>query len=328
MIAFALVGAGRIGRLHAGNIAAHPGARLLCVADVDAAAAGELAACHGATAVPVEAALAGDADAVLIASSTDTHARLIEAAASHGKAVFCEKPIDLDTARARAAVEVTTRAGVPLAVGFNRRFDPSFAALKARLQAGEIGRLEMLSIVSRDPAPPPLEYVRVSGGLFRDMMIHDLDMACWLLGEMPETVHAMGSVLVDPGIGECGDVDSALVTLRTASGRLAQISNSRRAVYGYDQRVECLGAEGMLRAGNVREDTVEFAGRCGYRRAALMHFFLQRYAEAYRAELDAFVVALERGDSPAPDGSDGVRALVLADAAQASLVSRGPIRVA
>lgn len=328
MLNFALLGAGRIGRLHAANIAAHPKARLLLVADAAAASAADVAALHGAKVASVEAALASaDVDAVLIATSTDTHAPLIEAAAAAGKAILCEKPIDLDIARATAAVRAAAAAGVPLAVGFNRRFDASFASLKARLDAGAVGTPEIVSIASRDPAPPPVSYVKVSGGLFRDMMIHDLDMARWLLGEEPVEVHAMGSALVDPAIAGAGDVDTAVVTLRTASGRLAQISNSRRAAYGYDQRIECHGSMGMIRADNLRATTVEVATADGFARDPVLHFFLERYAPAYRAELDAFVEAVAAGRPPAPTGEDGLAALRLADAAQQSLETGARVRL-
>lgn len=328
MLNFALLGAGRIGRLHAANIAAHPKARLAVVADAVQASAEEVAGRHGAAVMGVEAALASrDVDAVLIATSTDTHAPLIEAAAAAGKAILCEKPIDLDIARATAAVRAAAVAGVPLAVGFNRRFDAGFASLKQRLDAGVIGAPEIVTITSRDPSPPPVAYIRVSGGLFRDMMIHDLDMARWLLGEEPVEVHAMGSVLVDPAIAEAGDVDTAVVVLRTASGRLAQISNSRRATYGYDQRIECHGAKGMLRAENLRATTVEVATAGGFVRDPALHFFLERYGPAYRTELDAFVEAVSAGRTPAPTGEDGLAALRLADAAQASLETGRPVRI-
>lgn len=328
MLNFALLGAGRIGRLHAANIAAHPKARLAVVADALPASAEEVATRHGAAVASVEAALAArDVDAVLIATSTDTHAPLIEAAAAAGKAILCEKPIDLDIARATAAVRAAAAAGMPLAVGFNRRFDASFASLKARLDAGAIGTPEIVSIASRDPAPPPVSYIRVSGGLFRDMMIHDLDMARWLLGEEPVEVHAMGSALVDPAIAGAGDVDTAVVTLRTASGRLAQISNSRRAAYGYDQRIECHGSKGMIRADNLRATTVEVATADGFSSDPVLHFFLERYGPAYKAELDAFVEAVAAGRPPAPTGEDGLAALRLADAAQKSLETGTRVRL-
>jgi myo-inositol 2-dehydrogenase/D-chiro-inositol 1-dehydrogenase len=262
MISFCQFGAGRIGAIHAANIASHPDARLHIVVDTDPARAERLAGRYGAAgaAVGSQAEALGDptADAVVIASSTDTHADLVEAAARAGKAVFCEKPLDLDRRRAEACVAVARKCGVPLMVGFNRRFDPNFALLERQIRDGRIGRLELLTITSRDPAPPPIEYVRRSGGLFRDMMIHDFDMARWLLNEEPVEVFATASVLVDPAIGEAGDVDTAVVTLRTQSGALCQISNSRRAIYGYDQRIEALGSKGALRAENVVESTVSF----------------------------------------------------------------------
>jgi myo-inositol 2-dehydrogenase/D-chiro-inositol 1-dehydrogenase len=320
MISFCQFGAGRIGAIHAGNIARHPGAHLCAIVDVDRPAAERLASRHGAAVRTQASALADPAiDAVVIASSTNTHADLIEAAARAGKAIFCEKPLDLDRGRAEACLAVVAECGVPLMVGFNRRFDPHFARLERQLRDGRTGRVELLSITSRDPSPPPIAYVRVSGGLFRDMMIHDFDMARWLLGEEPVEIFAAASVLTDPAIGDAGDVDTAVVTLRTGSGTLCQIANSRRAVYGYDQRIEILGSKGALRADNVVLSTVAFAGAEGIVSDKPLPFFLERYAEAYRLEIDHFVDALTRGTPPAPSGSDGVKALVLADAALQSV---------
>jgi len=313
MLDIAVLGAGRIGRIHAGNIAAHPDARLAGIADTVPDAAARLAETLGARTLSIEDALR--ADAVLIASPTPTHADYIERAAALGCPVFCEKPIDLSADRVRACLTAVRQAGITLMVGFNRRFDPHFAALKARLDGGEIGALELLTIISRDPSPPPISYVETSGGLFRDMMIHDLDMARFLLGEEPVAVGAAASCLVDAAIGAAGDVDTAVVTLRTASGRLCQISNSRRAVYGYDQRIEAHGAKGMLRAGNVLPTTVELADGAGFRSDPVLPFFLERYAAAYRAELGAFIAAIAGGGPAHPDGTDGLRALLLADAA-------------
>jgi len=328
MISFCQFGAGRIGAIHAANIARHPAARLSTVVDVDRAAAARLAERHGAAIGEAAAALADPAvDAVLIASSTDTHAGLIEAAARAGKAVFCEKPIDLDRRRVEACLAVVARAGVPLMVGFNRRFDPNFAKLHGALRAGRVGKLELLAITSRDPAPPPLAYVKVSGGLFRDMMIHDLDMARWLLGEEPVELYAAASCLVDPAIGAAGDVDSAVVTLKTASGALAQISNSRRASYGYDQRVEVLGAAGMLTAGNQLESTLEISSAAGVVAEKPQPFFLERYAEAYRRELDHFIAAVAGKTLPEISGADGLKALVLADACVESAKTGRPVRL-
>jgi myo-inositol 2-dehydrogenase / D-chiro-inositol 1-dehydrogenase len=328
MIGFCQFGAGRIGAIHAGNIASHPDARLQFVVDPDRAAAERLAGRHRAAVGSQAEALANPAvNAVVIASSTDTHADLVEAAARAGKAVFCEKPLDLDRSRAEACVAVAEECGVPLMVGFNRRFDPNFALLERQIRDGRIGRLELLTITSRDPAPPPIEYVRRSGGLFRDMMIHDFDMARWLLDEEPVEVFAAASVLIDPAIGEAGDVDTAVVTLRTQSGALCQISNSRRAIYGYDQRIEALGSKGALRAENVVESTVSFAGDDGIISDKPLHFFLERYAEAYRRELDHFIGAIASGAAPLVGGSDGVKALALADAGLESFRTGRAVRI-
>jgi myo-inositol 2-dehydrogenase / D-chiro-inositol 1-dehydrogenase len=316
MLSVAMIGAGRIGRIHARNIATHPGARLAGVADVDAVVAAQLAEACGARAISIEEAFA--ADAVVIGSPTPTHADYIERAAAAGCAIFCEKPIDLDAERVRACLAVVRRAGVKLMVGFNRRFDPHFAALKRRMDSGEIGTLEMLTIVSRDPVPPPRSYIATSGGLFRDCMIHDLDMARFLLAEEPVELHATASCLVDPAIGAAGDVDTAVATLRTASGKLCQISNSRRATYGYDQRIEAHGAAGLLRAGNVTATTIELANGAGFTTEPALPFFLERYAAAYRLELDAFVTAVTNSHAVRPDGDDGLKALLLADAASRS----------
>lgn len=324
-LSFAVLGAGRIGQIHARNVAANGRVRLTGVYDVDAAAAQKLAAACGAEVIGLEAAF--EADAVVICTPTDTHADFIERAAKAGKAVFCEKPVDLSEARVRACLDVVKAAGTKLMVGFNRRFDPSFNALKTRILSGEIGAVELLTILSRDPAPPPVSYIARSGGLFRDMMIHDLDMARFLLGEEPVEVFAAASALVDPAIGEAGDVDTAAVTLKTASGKLCQISNSRRATYGYDQRIEVHGSKGLLRAGNMTQTTVESATASGFTTDPALPFFLERYAAAYRAELDAFIDALVDGKPITPDGSDGLKSLILADAATESAQTGKPVRV-
>ena len=323
-----LLGAGRIGRIHGGNIAAHERARLAVVADADAAAAQRLATAHGATVGSVEAIIADrDIDAVVICTPTDTHADLIECAVRADKAVFCEKPVDLNAARIRACLDVVRAAKGKLMVGFNRRFDPSFGALRRRVAAGEIGNVEGVTIVSRDPQPPHPGFVERSGGLYRDMMIHDLDMARLLLGEEPAEVHAVGSCLIDPAIGAAGDVDTAAVMLKTPSGRIAQISNSRRATYGYDQRIEVHGSLGLLSAGNHRPTTVEHADASGYVRDPVLPFFLERYADAYRLELDAFVTAVLEETPMSPSGEDGLRAQLLADAATEAAQSGRAVRL-
>ncbi|MEX2149152.1 MAG: inositol 2-dehydrogenase [Steroidobacteraceae bacterium] len=328
MKTFALFGAGRIGRIHASNIHVHDRARLKYVVDVSADAAGKIAAFTGATHVDSAAALADRGiDALLIASPTDTHADLIEAGAAAGKAMLCEKPVDLDAARARQCVAAADRAGVLLAIGFNRRYDPSFRRVKVGIDAGEIGEVESVLIVSRDPAPPPAAYVARSGGMFRDMSIHDFDMARWLLGEEPAEIVAHGSCLVDPAIGAEGDIDTAAITLRTAGGRLCQIVNSRRAAFGYDQRIEVCGARGMLRAGNRRSTSVEHAGGGGFCRDPALPFFLERYADAYRLELDAFLCRLHGETADLVSGADGIRALELADAADRSMRTASVVRL-
>jgi myo-inositol 2-dehydrogenase/D-chiro-inositol 1-dehydrogenase len=314
MLDIAVIGAGRIGRIHAGNIAVHASARLAGVTDADPEAAHRLAEALNTRVLTTDDAFR--ADAVLIASPTPTHAAYIEQAATGKRPMFCEKPIDLSASRVRACLRAVRESGIVLMTGFNRRFDPHFAALKRRLVANEIGALELLTIISRDPSPPPPAYVATSGGLFRDMMIHDLDMARFLLDEEPVAVTAAASCLVDPAIGSAGDVDTAVVTLRTGSGRLCQISNSRRATYGYDQRIEAHGATGLLRAGNVFPTTVEHADAAGFRSDPVLPFFLERYAAAYRAELDAFVRAVNGEGLACPNGDDGLRALLLADAAE------------
>lgn len=326
MLRICQFGAGRIGAIHAANVAAHPGAELRHVVDVDAEAARVLAERHGASVATMEEALGdGAVDAVIIASSTDTHADLIEAAARAGKAIFCEKPVDLELDRVRDCLRVVEQCRVTLALGFNRRFDPNFLAIHDGIRQGRIGAVEMVQITSRDPAPPPAGYIAHSGGLFRDMTIHDLDMARWFLGEEPVSVYAVGSCLVDPAIGAAGDIDTALVVLRTATGRMAQISNSRRAAYGYDQRVEILGSQGMLRAENETPTRVEYAGAEGVCRDKPLPFFLDRYAVSYRRELDDFIHSVRDRRAPVADGEVGLQALVLADAAQRSLDSGQPV---
>jgi len=323
----ALFGAGRIGKVHAASIQTDPRSELVAVTDVMEEAAQALAAEHGIRAVGAEDILADPSiDAILIASSTNTHAGLIEAGVRAGKAIFCEKPIDLDLSRALEVQEIAASHDKPMMMGFNRRFDPNFAALKAALDAGEIGKGELLSVTSYDPAPPPVSYIKVSGGLYRDMMIHDFDMCAFLFG-MPQTVSAHGACLVDPEIGAAGDIDTAVVVLSYADGRLATIRNSRRAAYGYDQRVEVLGAEGQLTAENVIENTVTKSTAGGVVSSKPMHFFLERYMRAYTIEWSAFVDACVDGKPVTASIQDGVNALALAEAANLSRAEGRPIQV-
>src|SRR5271157_5794521 len=313
---FGIIGAGRIGKIHGGNVAARRDCQVAFVADADPAAAAALAASTGSKTALIDEILASsEVDAVAICSPTDTHADLIERSARAKKAIFCEKPIDLDVARIRACLDVVRQTNATLMIGFNRRFDPNFASLQKRVAEGAIGALEIVAITSRDPSPPPLSYIARSGGLFRDMMIHDFDMARFLLGEEPVAISAMGSALVDKAIGDAGDIDTAVVIMETKSGKVAQISNSRRSAYGYDQRVEAHGAKGMIHVANVRETTVELASAQGFTSDKALNFFLERYKTAYRNEVDAFINVVNGGGKPRPSGDDGLNAGLLADAA-------------
>lgn len=329
MLRVGLLGAGRIATVHARAITGHPGSTLVAVADVVTAAAQKLAAEFGAEVRSAEAILNDPAiDAVLIATSTDTHSDFIEKATAAGKAVLCEKPVDLSLARAKACLATVEKTGKPVMIGFNRRFDPNFAALKAAAEAGEIGKRELLTITSFDPAPPPVAYVKVSGGLFRDMMIHDFDMANFLMGEAPVSISATGSCIVDPEIGAAGDVDTAVVTMTYSDGRIAVIKNSRRAVYGYDQRLELLGSTGMLEAENMLENTVVKSTAAGVVSAKPTYFFLERYMPAYAAEWTAFVAAVAQGAVVPVTLADGVQALAMAEAAALSIKTGAPVRLA
>jgi myo-inositol 2-dehydrogenase / D-chiro-inositol 1-dehydrogenase len=329
MLRFGLFGAGRIGRVHADSLAAHPRAELAAVHDPVEPAALEVAARYGGTPTGDADAIIGDPriDAVIIASPTPTHVGLMEACVRAGKAVLCEKPIDLDLARVDGCWERIKDSGATIMVGFNRRFDPSIAAVRARVAAGESGGLEQLSTTSRDPAPAPEGYIRASGGLFRDMTIHDFDMARFFLGEVVE-VEAMAANLIEPYIAEAGDVDSAMVLLRGAGGELGQIVNSRRCSFGYDQRIEVFGALAMLSVANQTPASVRRYDATGTETAPpYLNFFLERYLPAYRAELDHLIGCVEQGVAPSPGFADGRAALALADAANESLRTGRAVRV-
>ena len=319
MFDVALLGAGRIGTIHAGNVVRQPGVTLKYVVDVDDAAAAKLARMHDATVSDADAVFAdADVDAVVIASSTDTHADLILRAAAAGKAIFCEKPVDLSLDRARTCADAVRAAGVLCMIGFQRRYDPTFAALKQRIDDGEIGVPEMLVVTSRDPGAPPVDYIRRSGGIFKDMLIHDFDIFRWIVGDEASTVYATGSCLTDPAIEVAGDIDATAVTIRTRHGRLAQINTIRRAAYGYDQRFEVIGSRGMLQAGNHRPTEVVLWSSGAITADKPEHFFLERYRAAYAAEMAHFFEALAGGGAPRTSIDDGVAALALADAATVS----------
>lgn len=321
----ALVGAGRMGQVHGRNAARHPGLRLKYVVDPRLAAVEVFATEFGARGASLDEALAdADIGGVLICSSTDQHLAHALAAVEAGKAIFCEKPIDLDLAKVRAAQPRFD--GARFLLGFNRRFDPHFIRLKQQLDDGAVGRLETLHLVNHDPAAPPPGFVPTSGGLFKDFTIHDLDLARWLLGEEPVEVYSTASCLVDPEIGRQGDVDTARTLLKTASGRLCVISNTRRSGYGYDQRIEAFGSSGMLRAGNVSLDTVQMLTETESTGAPIKPGFAERYRDAYRAQIDHFAEVVHGRAQPRIGYADGVAALVLAEACGQSVRSGQPCR--
>ena len=331
MLRIAVLGCGRIGRMHAENIHTHPRAVLAGVFDVVAASADEVAAKLGvpqfSSAEDVFAS--ANVDAVLIATSTPTHANFIEAAVSAGKACLCEKPIDLSIDRVKSCAAAIGQTTVPIMLGFVRRFDKGHAGVRQAIDAGKIGDVHQVTITSRDPDMAPDEYIEVSGGIFRDMTIHDFDMARFIMGEEFETVSAVGARLVSPTLMErCRDFDTVTVTLTTASGKQCVISNSRRAVYGYDQRVEAFGTEGMAISENHPENNTRlFAASHTDSKAPLLNFFIERYAQAFASEIDAFVDAVEHSEPPAVGFDDGYKALLLAEAAILSVREGRPINL-
>jgi len=325
---FALLGAGRIGQVHAKAVTSNSQAKLVAVADAIEDTAKVLIAEFGGELRSIDTiADSNDVDAVMICTPTNTHADLIEKFARAGKAIFCEKPIDLSIERVNNCLQVVDETSAKLMVGFNRRFDPHFVALKEAIDEGRIGTLEMINIISRDPGAPPADYIKTSGGIFKDMSIHDFDMARFLLGEEVDTVMASASVLIDPEIGALGDYDSANIILTTASGKQCAISNSRRATYGYDQRIEVHGSLGLVSAKNQRAVSIEVANGNGYTRPPLYNFFMTRYIAAYAAEIAAFIADVEEGTPPSPNGQDGLAALVIAEAALKSVTEGRAIRI-
>ncbi len=328
-IRIGLLGAGRIGKLHAANLASRTDIRLAFVVDVNTAAAEALAAPTQAAvfATLAEALDHATCDAVMICSPTDTHVDAIETVAAAGLAIFCEKPIDLSIARVDQAIAAVERHGVPFMIGFHRRFDPTHRAAHDARAAGRIGRLEQMAIVARDPGPPPAEYVRRSGGLFRDMMIHDLDQARFLSGLEFVGVYVRGGDLIGAGFTALGDIDTASAVFWTAEGVVCTIQNSRRSVYGFDQRVELFGERGALRVENPRPTMLTIDDAAGTHADGLFNHFPGRYAAAYRAELDHFVAGVRDGTPLQPGVEDARRSLVLADAAALSLKEGRPVDI-
>jgi len=328
MVNICIFGAGRMASDHAYNVSTSA-AKLYCVVDPKEETGRKMALQYACKyySNPEEALADSNVDAVMIISSTETHADLIIQSAHAGKPIFCEKPIDLDLQRMDECLNVIEKTNVPFLLGFNRRFDPNFRMLHDNLRKGDLGKLEMLSIISRDNPLPSLDYIKTSGGLFKDMTIHDFDMARWLLGDDSYEVFATASCLIDPEIGNIGDVDSSLITLKTSKGVLCQISNSRRSVYGYDQRIEVFGEKGMIRAENSLPTTLEYFGEKGIKKDTPYPSFPQRYQLAYKEELRHFIEDVIKGKKPYVSGEDGRGAFVLAEAAQESLKTRSVVNV-
>lgn len=328
---FGVIGGGRIGKIHAENLATRiPGVRVAAIADVNLQAAQELAArLHIPIATDDYRVILSDSsiDAVAICSSTDTHAQIIIEAAQAGKHIFCEKPIAYDLAKIDAALEAVEKAGVKLQIGFNRRFDPNFRRVRAMVAEGKVGTPHIIRITSRDPAPPPLAYIKGSGGMFFDMTIHDFDMARYLSGSEVVEVYTAAGVMVDPGIGEAGDVDTAVIVLRFANGAIGTIDNSRKAVYGYDQRVEVFGSEGMVQAQNNTPDNDIYFNAEGVQSAKPLYFFLERYTESFIAEQRDFVQSIRDDTTPPVIGRDGRIPVVIGMAAKKSYLENRPVKL-
>ena len=326
-----LIGAGRIGRLHAEHLAFRiPQANLLTVSDIVLEAAQRCAADFDIPKATQDHRVImenPDIEAVVVCSSTDTHAQMIEEAAAAGKHIFCEKPIDFDLARIDRALAAVEESGVKLQVGFNRRFDPNFRRVRELVAGGKIGEPHILRITSRDPAPPPIEYIKVSGGIFLDMTIHDFDMARYLIGSEVEEIYAAGGVMVDPAIGEAGDIDTAVITLRFENGVIGTIDNSRRAVYGYDQRVEVFGSGGMVTVANNTPDTAVLSDAEGVHGPLPLYFFMERYVESYIAEMQAFIECVQQDKAPPVTGIDGRIPVVMGYAARRSYEEGRPVRL-
>lgn len=326
-----VIGAGRIGQVHAEHLAQRiPGVELVAIADVRKEAAEECAARLRIPTCSQDPKLIlrdPSIDAVVICSSTDTHSALIEAAAQVGKHIFCEKPIDFDLQRIRLALSAVEQAGVKLQIGFNRRFDPSFSHIHDTVISGGVGTPQVVRITSRDPAPPPIEYIRVSGGIFLDMSIHDFDMARYMAGSEVTSVYAVGAVNVDPRIGEAGDIDTAVVTLTFENGVIATIDNCRQAVYGYDQRVEVFGAGGVIWADNSTAYRTVHGTQEGMKGPLPLHFFMDRYIDSYILEMKAFVECVKENKAPPVTGKDGLAPVVIGLAAKKSLDENRPVAV-
>lgn len=330
-IGVGVIGTGRIGKLHIEHLSQNiPDAELVAICSLDTETAESLAQRFN---IPIVTSdyhtLVTDPkiDAVIVASSTDTHIEICQAAAAAGKHIFCEKPIALDLEQIDETLAIVKETEVKFQVGFNRRFDKNFMKVREAIVSGEIGEPHILRITSRDPTPPPIEYVKISGGMFLDMTIHDFDMARYLIGCEVDELYAVGDVRIDPEIGEAGDIDTAIITLRFQNGALATIDNSREAVYGYDQRVEVFGSKGMVTVGNLSTDTVTLHNCTGRHAANPPYFFVERYKDAYLSELKAFVMCILDNTQPPVSGEDGRAPIVMGYAALKSLRENRPVKL-
>jgi myo-inositol 2-dehydrogenase/D-chiro-inositol 1-dehydrogenase len=329
-IKIGIIGAGRIGKLHAENLIRLPEVEIKAISDIYTENVVDWAKALGIQSVTNDYQVIlndPEIEAVFICSSTDTHAQFIIEAAQKGKHIFCEKPISFDIEKTKAALEAVTEAGVKLQIGFNRRFDHNFKRVRDMVSTGQIGDPHILKITSRDPNPPSKEYVQVSGGMFMDMTIHDFDIARYLSGSDVEEVYVQAAVLVDPVIGELGDVDTAITTLKFKNGAIGVIDNSRKAVYGYDQRVEVFGSKGCVTANNDHPNTVQLSTGEGVYQDKPKYFFLERYQEAYVQETKAFIECIQNDQSPAVDGNDGLQAELIAYAAKKSWLEKRPVKL-
>lgn len=325
-----IAGLGRIGKIHLDNLLQIPNVSVVAAADPDknglqyAIDKGIPHTCEGFT----DLLNITEMDAVVICSPTDTHADYVERAARAGKHIFCEKPLDLSLARVLEVLQVVSEQGVHLMLGFNRRFDKEFRKVKDLVHSGAVGQPHLVKITSRDPGAPPVSYIEKSGGLFLDMTIHDFDMARFVVGKEVDEVYAKGTVLVDPAIGAVGDIDTAVVTLTYTDGTMAVIDNSREAAYGYDQRVEVFGSKGMVQSNNNFHDSHKLYNKKGIHAALPLHFFLERYQEAYKTEINDFIKGLRTDTPMSVDGTDGLESLKIGLACIKSLQENQPVKVA
>jgi len=327
-----VIGTGRIGKVHIATLVQKvPQAEVIAIADINRSLAAEVAGMYGIPAVYssyLDVIKHPEVEAIVICSPTDTHAQYIMEAAKAGKHIFCEKPVDLTIEVIQTALDAVKKAGIKLMVGFNRRFDPNFLKIKQMVVEGKIGNLHILKITSRDPAPPPAEYSAVSGGMFMDMTIHDFDMARYIVGSEVTEVYTKASVLVDPAIGKAGDVDTAIITLTFANGAMGVIDNSRKAVYGYDQRVEIFGSKGMACADNNYPENHRYFAGDGVHGSLPLNFFMDRYLDAYANEMKIFCNAVVNKESLPVSGDDGLKSVAIAYAAKKSYLENRPVKIA